>query len=164
MPTIANSSHAGLYGRRDVSRQADPSVAVRVRARLHRSALTESLSEGADPESSPELALRARQLVGGTERRILSRTLERTLDDVRRPKLTLGGGTLVRRQEVLRAQQPLQLMIKRLRDDRPVAVEGMALIERLITDGTWSPLYNATAPGALRRLTVLATAALEPDA
>jgi hypothetical protein len=38
----------------------------------------------------------------------------------------------------------------------------MALINRIITDGSWSPLYNATAPGALRRLTVLATAALDP--
>jgi hypothetical protein len=38
----------------------------------------------------------------------------------------------------------------------------MALIERLITDGTWSPLYNAASQGALRRLVIFATTALDP--
>jgi hypothetical protein len=36
------------------------------------------------------------------------------------------------------------------------------LIERMLTDGAWSPLYSPAPGGALRRLVVLATAALEP--
>jgi hypothetical protein len=76
--------------------------------------------------------------------------------------MTFVGVTPLRRREILAAEAPLRRMIERLRDDRPVLPEGMALIERIITDGTWSPLYNVTVPGALRRLSVLATAALDP--
>ena|ERR1700761_2077561 len=157
MPTIASPPHAAVYDRRDASR-----LAVRLRVALQRAALTQSLSEGADASSSPELALRAQQLVDARERRILARTLERTLDEAGEPRLSLYGPTPVRRREVLNAEKPLRILIERLRDDRPVAAEGMALIERLITDGCWSPLYNLTVPGSLRRLAVLATAALDP--
>jgi len=163
MPTIATPPHArGLHRRRGEHHGTSPSPALRLRVALHRLALTQQLSEGTDPASSPELALRARQLTADRERTTLARTLQRTLEEVRRPRMTLVGGTPQRRREVLAAEEPIEAMIERLRDDRPVAAEGMALIERIITEGTWSPLYNVTVPGALRRLSVLATAALDP--
>jgi hypothetical protein len=34
----------------------------------------------------------------------------------------------------------------------------------MLSDGAWSPLYSTAPGGALRRLVVLATAALEPAA
>lgn len=162
MPTIATPPHVGLFRPRPETDTKSDSPAVRLRVAVRRFALTQRLAEGADPASSPELELRARQLTGDRERTTLARTLERTLEEVNRPRMTLVGGTPLRRREVLAAAEPLQRMIERLRDGRPVAPEGMALIERIITDGAWSPLYNVTAPGALRRLTVLATAALDP--
>jgi hypothetical protein len=163
VPTIATPPHAGLYRPRPEQHRKSPSPALRLRVAVRRYALTERLSEGADPASSPDLELRARQLVSDHERAILARTLQRTLEEIRRPRMTLIGGTPLRRREVLGAEVPLRVMIERLRDGRPVAAEGMALIERIITDGAWSPLYNVTVPGALRRLTVLATAALDPE-
>jgi hypothetical protein len=165
MPTITTPPDAGLVEWGDEDRRpahGESSIALRVRVAVRRARLTQRLSEGADPSSSPELALRARQLVSDRERKILARTLKRTLEEARRPRLTGFSATVIRRGSVIEAVDPIQIMIDRLRDDRPVAAEGMALIERMITDGTWSPLYNTTVPGALRRLTVLATAALEP--
>ena len=66
---------------------------------------------------------------------------------------------LVRRSAVLDARDAIDILVKRLRSPEPVAPEGMALIERMLSDGAWSPLYNAGPSGALRRLAVLATAA-----
>ena len=163
MPTIATPPHTGLSPRHD-RRHHEPRAAVRVRVALHRAALTQSLAEGADPAASPELELRAQQLVAPRERRTLARTLQRTLQEARHPGLAAYRPPLTQRRQILDAEEPLRIMIDRLRDDRPVDAEGMALIERMITDGTWSPLYDVTVPGALRRLAVLATAALEPGA
>jgi hypothetical protein len=39
----------------------------------------------------------------------------------------------------------------------------LALRARVVTGGAWSPLYNAAEPGSLRRLVLVATAALEPE-
>jgi hypothetical protein len=167
MPTIATPPHAvhdwrDEDGRRRGARGYTPSFVLRLQLAARRAALTEKLSEGADPASSALLALRARQLTSHRERAALARTLERTAEDARRPYLHSFGAVPIRRRAVIEADEPLRVMIERLRDSRPVAAEGMALINRIITDGSWSPLYNATAPGALRRLTVLATAALDP--
>jgi hypothetical protein len=138
------------------------SIELRIRVAARRVALTQELADGADPSASRELALRARQLTGPGERRSLARTLQRTIEDARRPALGRVAVLPIRRRAVIEAEEPLRMMIERLRDPGPVNAEGMALIHRMITDGTSSPLYIATAPGALRRLTVLATAALEP--
>jgi hypothetical protein len=168
MPTIATPPHARLHELRDENRRGSdtrgnaPSIVLRMQVAARRAALTQALAEGADPASSALLALRARQLTSSQERAALSGTLQRTIEEARRPSRGRFGAVPIRRRAVIEADEPLRVMIARLRDSRPVAAEGMALINRIITDGTWSPLYNATAPGALRRLTVLATAALEP--
>ena len=63
------------------------------------------------------------------------------------------------------ATDAIDVLVKRLHSPEPIAAEGAALIERMLSDGGWSPLYSAApgaAPGALRRLVVLASAALEP--
>jgi hypothetical protein len=169
MPTIAIPPHAAPregHGddrrRRADSRESTPSIDLRIRVAAHSAALTQALAEGADPFSSAELAVRARQLTSSHERASLARTLQRILEDASRPAIGRFSVIPFCRRAVIDADEPLRVMIERLADPRPVNAEGMALIHRIITDGTWSPLYNATAPGALRRLTVLATAALEP--
>lgn len=164
MPAIAMPP-AGLPDSHAVDREpVRGELALRFRVARHRAGLTQRLAAGADPRHSAELALRARQLVSERDRRTLARTIERTLKEARHPAPVAFGLTRLQRRAILEAERPLRAMVARLRDDRPVAAEGMALIDRMITDGVWSPLYNMTVPGALRRLAVLSTAALEPDA
>ena len=52
-------------------------------------------------------------------------------------------------------------MIARLRGPEPVAVKGMAMAERIVTDGLTSPLYNWSEPPSLTRLLLVATAELD---
>lgn len=164
MPAIATPS-VGVRERQPAAprRTHDRhTLTLRMRVAASRAALTRQLAAGADPSSSPELSLRAEQLTSDKERKVLARSLRRTITEARQPSLTRVQGTLLRRRAVLEALEPLDIVIKRLVSPEPVAPEGMAIVERMITDGTWSPLYTAVAPGALRRLLVLANAALEP--
>ena len=62
---------------------------------------------------------------------------------------------------MLEAEDAIQAMIERLRSPEPVTVKGMALAERIITDGLSSPLYGRAEPGTLRRLVLVATAELD---
>lgn len=170
MPTIATPPRAGLHGldasdRRRRTRPDDtPSLWLRLRVVAHRYDLTVALSQGADPASSPQLALRAAQLTGVASRRRLAATLTRTMDDAQRPYIPRVGPVPIRRQAVLDAQPAIDQLVAHLRSAEPVTPEGMAMVERLIVDGSWSPLYNAAEPGTLRRLVILATSALKPDA
>lgn len=164
MRTMASPS-ADLSDRGNVNRQRGRrELGLRFRVARHRAGLTQRLAAGADPSGSPELALWTQRLVSERERRTLARTLERTLKEALHPAAVAFRLTAHQRRAIVEAERPLRAMIARLRDRQPVAAEGMALIERMITDGAWSPLYNVTVPGALRRLAVLATAALEPGA
>ena len=53
---------------------------------------------------------------------------------------------------------------ERLRSPEPVQAQGMALVERILTNADGSPLYNASEPGALHDEMRGAAAALEADA
>jgi hypothetical protein len=65
---------------------------------------------------------------------------------------------------VIDASDAIDVLVKRLHSPEPIAAEGAALTERMLGDSSWSPLYSAAPRGALRRLVVLASAALEPGA
>jgi hypothetical protein len=65
---------------------------------------------------------------------------------------------------VVDAEDVLKAMIARLGNSERVAGEGMAIAERIVTGTESSPLCSPAAPGTLRRLALLATAALEPGA
>jgi hypothetical protein len=127
-----------------------------------RNALTQELADGANPASTPEHALRARQLTSQHRRRQMVRTLNRTLAETHRPSVTRALVTIVNRRAVLEAEGAIQALIERLRSPEPVTVKGMALAERIISDGVSSPLYGRTEPGTLRRLVLAATAELDP--
>ncbi len=61
------------------------------------------------------------------------------------------------------AEVAIAALIDRLSSDQPVAPQGVAIVERLITDGTVSPVYNKAGAGTLRREVMMTTIALEPE-
>jgi hypothetical protein len=166
MPTIS------LPPRRELTRiprgiateRTAPSLALRASVATHRRSLTSDLSQGANPASSAELALRAEQLTSDRGRRTLARSLRRTVHEARNPAPRRYSFGLVRRGAVIDAADAIDTLVKRLHSPEPIAPEGAAMLERMLSDGVWSPLYSVAPGGALRRLVVLATAALEPTA
>lgn len=129
-----------------------------------RRSLTRRLAEGADPASSPALALRARQLTSDRGRRSLGRSLRRAVFDAHHPIPTRSLIGVIRRGAVIDAERAIDLLVKRLRSPVPITAEGAALVDRMLSDGAWSPLYRPAGPGALRWCVAVTTAALEPGA
>jgi hypothetical protein len=171
MPIIASPPNAGLRDWRPddghpVVRgtSATRPIMLRMRVAARRDSLTQALSGGADPATSPELAMWAARLTRDRHRRVIARTLRRTIADAHHPTLTRYGFVLIRRRAVIDAEHEFDALIKRLHSPEPVAPRGMALIQRIVTDGGWSPMYSPAAPGALRHLIALATEALDPAA
>jgi hypothetical protein len=160
MPTIASAKRTQNHDREGTR---PSSLRLRMTVAARRNALTQELADGANPASSPERALRASQLTSERRRRQMIRTLNRTLAEAHRPSVTRALAALVNRRAVLDAEDAIQAMIERLRSPEPVTVKGMALAERIITDGVSSPLYGRAEPGTLRRLVLIATAELDPS-
>ena len=138
------------------------SLGVRIRARLHRTALTRMLAQGSDANASQELGLRAAQLTGKRRRRALVRTLRETVAQAHRPPPVRGRMTVVQRTAVLEAEAEIQAMIERVNSPASVCAEGMALADLILTNADRSPLYTPSRPGSLRRAIVVATAAMDP--
>jgi hypothetical protein len=138
-------------------------LAMQLKVAVKRNALNAELAAGAPPALSPELALRASQLSSEPCRRELARTWRRTTREARRPTLGRANVSIIRRGAVIDAEPAIEALIARLSDGEPVAVQGMAMLERLLSEGASSPLYNASEPGMLRRQVRVATEALDPD-
>lgn len=169
LPPHAHRTHAPRDGRPGPGRSdpgrpsaAEPSLALRARVALRRRSLTRALSDGADPAGSPGLALRARQLTSDRARRELGRSLRRAVFDAHHPAPSRCAVGLMRRGAVIEAEDLIDLLVKRLRSPVPVSPEGAALVQRMLNDGPWSPMYSPAGAGALRWLVRLATIALEP--
>jgi len=145
---------AGLAGPR--------SLTLRMRVAASRDRLTRELAEGADPGSAPERALRAAQLTSNGRRKQLVRALRRTISEAHHPPLTRARVVIIDRAAVLEAEDAINAMIARLSYAEPVRAEGMAIAERMLTNAERSPLYNSAEPGALQRLVLVATEALDP--
>jgi hypothetical protein len=77
--------------------------------------------------------------------------------------MTRSSMTIVNRRAVIDAEAAVDALIKRISSDRPVAAQGMAMVEWLITDGVDSPLYHDAGPGTLSRHVSAARIALEPE-
>ena len=151
MPTIASPRRIDTSEpRRDRHEATDAPIRVRMRVATHRGALTEQLAEGAEPTSSPELALRASQLTNDRRRRQLARSLRRTMTEVRNPAPTRALVSIVNRHAVFEAEDAIQATIGRLASPDPVAVKGMAMLDRILSDGASSPLYGRFEPGSFR--------------
>jgi hypothetical protein len=105
--------------------------------------LDRALAEGADPNLSPALAERARQLTHDGTRRALAASVANLLDAAEEPDAVWqchGISTPLRRSAILHAREDLLMLSWRLTDARPAAVRGLALASLLIAD-EGSPLY-----------------------
>jgi hypothetical protein len=151
------------HGPRRAGETARSTVALRMRVARHGAALTSELAAGAPPGLSPELSLRATQLVSDRRRRQMARVWRRALEDARRPLTTLANVPIIYRVGVIEAEDAITAVIACLGKDEPVAVEGMAMLDVLLSDGASSPLYVPAEPGTLRRRILVATEALKPD-
>jgi hypothetical protein len=126
-----------------------------MRARLDR-----DLAAGRSPDSSRGHARRAARLVAPRCRRRLADGLERLIAAAEAPRPLLTAAVAPSRVEVRAARPRLEALAARLRDDRPVAVRGVALVSLLLTDGG-SPAYAPRRPGALAEWAAGARAALD---
>ncbi|HTU86892.1 MAG TPA: hypothetical protein VMF57_15050 [Solirubrobacteraceae bacterium] len=138
------------------------SLRVRMRVAAKRTFLTRQLAQGADPSSTPELALRAYQLTSDRNRRRLARTLRRAISEARDPAVTRRMVSIINRYAIFEAGDAIQQTIARLASPDPVEVKGMAMLEQIVTDGLTSPLYNRAEPGTLRRQLLVTKAELDP--
>ena len=137
------------------------SLRLRFRTSVHRARLTHALAEGADPGASDELALRVRQLTSERNRKMLAGSLRRSIAEAHRPARTRAVVSIIDRRAVLDAEPAIAEVIERLLAPRPVQAAGMAMVERILTNADWSPLYNPSKPGALRYMIRVATVALD---
>lgn len=136
-----------------------PALAVRVHVSTHRPSLDRELARGDNPLGSAALALRARQLVERRNRDRLARALERLVE---RAERTPSPSEIIRlpRREIRDARTALLELADRLRDARPVYARGVAMVSRLVQDGT-GPAFTRGAGVALRRAIAAAADALE---
>jgi hypothetical protein len=117
----------------------DPGWPARAAARLRGHALDRALIEGADPAATEQLAARAARLTSAPMRREVARGLDR---------LALGEREAPRRWQVrpftnaAAANAPeLRALAARLREPGPLYARGIAMLSRLLTEGT-GPAYS----------------------
>ena len=111
------------------------SLAVRLRTRFRRSRLDAELAQGRDPSASDELMFRAIQLRSPGERARLANSLIKALGSARGPNLGAFTPRAQRRDAAIRqTADDLLALARRMRDDRPIDVEGAAMTARLVDD------------------------------
>lgn len=147
----------------DKNSDGSHSLRLRLRTARRRAELTRELAEGTNPNTSPELALRAAQLTSDRNRQAIARSLRRTLSEAYKPPMMRSRMVLIQRAAVIDAESAINAMVGRVRSPEPVQAQGMALAERILTNADRSPLYNASEPGTLGLEIRGAAAALEAD-
>jgi hypothetical protein len=121
------------------------SLALRLRNRFRRHRLDAELAQGGDPSASAELTFRATQLRSSGERARLANTLIKALGSARGLNLGVFTRKAQRRDAAIRqSADDLLALAVRLRDDRPIDVEGAAMTARLVDDRA-SVLYRGSA-------------------
>lgn len=128
---------AGVRGR--------PSMLVRARAFARRRALVRRLAAGADPCGDAELRCCAERLSSRRGRVGLAVGLERLLEAAEEPRAGRTAAAPLNRREIVEQEARLLGLVAELRSEQPVAVRGLALLERLLSDAG-SPFYAAGEP------------------
>jgi hypothetical protein len=118
----------------------------RICARLLEWRLDRLLAEGASPDSTPALSLRARKLIGLGARGELARSLRRIQADARRGRHPFDPTLPLCRTRVVECESLIAELTERLLDPAPVAARGVAQARLLVTDGS-SPLYTRAGAG-----------------
>jgi len=133
----------------------------RLKARSRARRLDRQLANGAEPESSVLLSVRAQLLTRDAERRVLARSLGRAM----RAALPSGRAWRmlpVRRDAVWGARAELEGLAARLMAAGPVNVQGVAQVRLLLADGA-GPLYLGRTGRDLQSELRAAAAALTPQ-
>ena len=121
---------------------------LRLSVALHRHRLDHELARGVDPDLSPQLELRAAQLVEARTRRKIARSLRGAVHEAESPRVAFGSAVPVRRDTTAAVRSAMLGLAERLDGPLPVRAEGVARALALLTDGT-GPLYHREAPVAL---------------
>lgn len=122
-------------------------LTTRLRVALRRRSLDHSLADGADPRTSSLLELRAAQLTSDGNREILTDSLAKVLAEARR-RPRWSAAVPIDRKAVAESRLLLIQISALLQSEQPVFCQGMAMLERLLTDGA-SALYGQHGKGAL---------------
>jgi len=138
-----------------------PTLSDRMSARWRPRRLDRALADGAPPEASPALALRARRLTELARRRSLAGSLRRILREAPDDPRPSHGRIRPDRNGVEAARDELAALADGLTDPRPVAAHGVAQALLLVTDGT-GPLYNPGSRASLRAGAARAARELRP--
>jgi hypothetical protein len=115
-------------------------AATRVRARVRAHALDRELAEGAPPDSSAGLELRAHDLIGSRARLDLALGIRRLLDEAGHPLRPLSFSVPICRRKVRRSSSTLEALADRLVADEPLDARGLAQLRLLLRDGG-GPVY-----------------------
>jgi hypothetical protein len=121
-----------------------PTIAMRLRSR----SLDDSLIAGADPGVSTDLAARAARLTSSAMRREVADGLERLATSTPARRLTLVP---FRRSVAVNATE-LRALAIRLRGPSAVRAPGIAILRRLLTDGTGPAYTDRTGESLAARL------------
>jgi hypothetical protein len=125
-----------------VVRRAGPIA--RLVAHCRKATLDRALANGASPESSVALELRARTLISADTRLALLSNVE-TLVTITHRAAPLGSRwAIVSTARVRRVAAELERLAEALSESHPANVRGIALVRVLLTDSD-SPLYGSPA-------------------
>jgi hypothetical protein len=141
------------------ARRSGPTLGLRMRVWAGSLALDCRLAEGVPPSNSPELALRAQQLLSERARRALSSTLIATVDTARRPRRPTSAKTPIATAGVLGAAWQLESLAHQLVATSDPSVRGVALVSFLVCDPA-SPLYRRHSSVTVREIANRARSAL----
>jgi hypothetical protein len=132
-----------------VARTICPGWTARVLARLGARPLDRRLIAGADPTGSPVLAARACRLTSSANRESLADSLGRLLQNATNPDHRVWA--MPNRVAVERQADELRSFASLLRSGSPLYARGIAMLGRLLSDGT-GPVYVGPPEMLARRL------------
>jgi hypothetical protein len=117
----------------------EPGVTAKLAARVRRDALDRALIEGADPAATGQLAARVARLTS----RSMRREVASGLDHLAHAGPGAGGRWRLRPSRAAAAANAPELhaLAARLREPGPLYARGIAMLSRLLTEGT-GPAYN----------------------
>jgi hypothetical protein len=127
---------------------------------MRRGRLDRLLAAGVTPAGSPELALRALQLTRARHRRVLADSLEEIVRMAHGEGRRRGTSPSLATRDIRASRSALLQLAQVLRENRDVYASGVALAQRLLTDGT-GPLYGHGLDDELWHATRDAIAALD---
>lgn len=138
-----------------------PRMRARLLARVGAWTLDGALANGACPDSSASLSLRAHKLISQTTRRQLADELHRLIHDAVRPPHPAISAVPICWRDVLLAREQIEALADLLVSSAPVDVRGIAQLHVLLRDGS-SPLYYPPRAGQLEQTLCQIADALEP--